>query len=180
MRDDYNFCPLLSIKVPILLAQSSQASSCVMLEGSCYVMRDILSISGRTVKGLQQEAAAVEAGVLPAAVQYCSSSPTQAPQTRRHPGCPAPSGTRGLWWRSETEYYVLHTIHGIPGCSKVRQLWVSHFNYRALFFCLPPPLLAQVRSCQASFIPGYLLYPWGILKICGLPPALWASPLSHG
>lgn len=143
-------------------------------------MRDIPSVSGRMGKGLQWEAAAVEAGVLPAAVRYCTAAPTQAPWTRRHPGCPAPSGQRRLWQRRE--YYVLHTRYRIPGLQqgKLRQLWVSHFNHQALLSCLPPPLLAQVWSCQASFIPGYLLYPWGILKICGLPPALWASPLSHG
>lgn len=145
-------------------------------------MRDIPSVSGRMGKGLQWEAAAVEAGVLPAAVRYCTAAPTQAPWTRRHPGCPAPSGQRRLWQRREPEYYVLHTRYRIPGLQqgKLRQLWVSHFNHQALLSCLPPPLLAQVWSCQASFIPGYLLYPWGILKICGLPPALLASPLSHG
>lgn len=67
-----------------------------------------------------------------------------------------------------------------PSARKSEAIWVSHFNHQLLLSCLPPPLLAKVQICQASFIPKYFLYFWRIAKICGLLPALWVSTLSHG
>lgn len=104
---------------------------------------------------------------------WCAPSSTAVSLPHRYRG---PEDTQDaqlhLAVAKETEYYVLHTRHGIPGLQqgKVRQLWVSHFSHQALLSCLSPPLLAQVQSCEAFFIPVYLLCPWEIHKIRGLPP----------
>lgn len=145
-----------------------------MLDGSRCVIRHISSVPRRMGRGLWRCCTPCSSAAL-----HCLSPP-------QHHGSEATQDVqfhltrRGMWWR-RSQCHALCMVHEILGLQqgKVRQLWISYWlqDFGDLFS--PPPLI-QIWSCQASFIPGYLLYPWGILKICGLPPALWLSPFSHG
>lgn len=153
-----------------------------MLEWSCYVMTDTSSIQGgwgRGCSGKQQ------LWRLLYFLWYITA--TAVPFPPRHHDQKTLGTFSSIWPRralGKEIARILCPTHNVwdtwPSARKSEAIWVSHFNHQPLLSCLPPPLLAKVQICQASFIPKYFLYSWRIAKICGLLPALWVSTLSHG
>lgn len=68
-------------KSSIFLAQISRASSCVMLDGSCCMIRHISSVSGGGCGG----GGGCEDAVLPTAVLHCTASPILSIMDQKRP-----------------------------------------------------------------------------------------------